>query len=263
MVERRVIIEKVSISNLEFYMIDRSNLRTHDLAQTGNISVQQVRNYEASGLIPQARRSPSGYRLYTQQHLAALQTVRSMVPGYGWQRTPAIMQAIHRGDLAAALAIIDERHAELTGKRLQVQQTLLALDTLTTQSNPSQSSRPQLVRVGEAARQVGVRVSSIHFWEQQGLLHPKRDQYSRYRLYDEQQMRRLRVVVLLRDAGYRFDAIQSVLDELAAGRPEKAIVAVEKRREDISRMSWVCIEGVTSFKMYVSEFGLQGGLTEG
>jgi DNA-binding transcriptional MerR regulator len=262
-VERRVIIEKVSKSTLEFYMIDLPNLRTHDLALAGNISVQQVRNYEASGLIPLAQRSPSGYRLYTQQHLAALQTVRTMVPGYGWQRTPAIMQAIHRGNLAAALAIIDECHAELAGKRLQVQQTLLALHTLATQSNPSQSNRARLVRVGEAAGQVGVRVSAIHFWEQQGLLHPVRDQYSRYRLYDEQQMRRLRVVALLRDAGYRFDVIQSVLDELAAGRPEKAIVAVEKRREEITRMSWACIEGLASLRQYVSEFGLQGGFAEG
>jgi DNA-binding transcriptional MerR regulator len=244
-------------------MIDRPYLRTHDLALAGNISVQQVRNYEASGLIPQAQRSPSGYRLYTQLHLAALQTVRSMVPGYGWQQTPAIMQAIHRGDLAAALAIIDECHAELADKRLQVQKTLLALHTLATQSDTSQSNRAQLVRVGEAARQVGVRVSAIHFWEQQGLLHPVRDQYSRYRLYDEQQMRRLRVVALLRDAGYRFDAIQLVLDELAAGRPEKAIVAVEKRREEITRMSWVCIEGVTSFRRYVSELGLQGRMPKG
>ncbi len=45
-----------------------------------------------------------------------------------------------------------------------------------------------------------------------------------YRLYDEQQMRRLRVVVLLREAGYDFNVILSVLDKLAAGRPEKAIV---------------------------------------
>jgi len=112
--------------------------------------------------------------------------------------------------------------------------------------------------VGEAARQVGVRVSALHFWEQQGLLHPLREQYSRYRLYDEQQMRRLRVVALLRDAGYRFNVIQSVLSELAAGQPEKAIVAVEKRREELTRMSWACIEGLTSFKQYVSEFGMQG-----
>ena len=184
-------------------MTARPYLRTHDLALAGHISVQQVRNYEANGLIPQAQRSPSGYRLYTQQHLAALQTVKSMVHGYGWQRTPAIMRALHRGDLSAALATIDERHAELASKRLQVEQTLSALRTLAAQSAPLQSSsHPQRFRVGEAAKQVGVRVSALHFWEQQGLLHPLRDQNSRYRLYDEYQMRRLRVVVLLRDAGY-------------------------------------------------------------
>src|SRR5947208_16989707 len=186
--------------------------------------IEQVRNYEANGLIPKAQRSPSGYRLYTQQHLAALQTVKSMVPGYGWPRTSAIMQALHRGDLSAALATIDERHAELAGKRLQVEQTRFALRTLAAQSDSLQSSHhSQRLRVGEAAKLVGVRVSALHFWEQQGLLHPVREQSSRYRLYDEHQMRRLRVVVLLRAAGYDFNVILPVLDELAAGRPEKAI----------------------------------------
>jgi DNA-binding transcriptional MerR regulator len=103
--------------------------------------------------------------------------------------------------------------------------------------------------------QVGVRVSALHFWEQQGLLHPLREQYSRYRLYDEQQMRRLRVVARLRDAGYPFNVIQSVLDELAAGQPEKAIVTVEKRREELTRISWSCIEALSSFQHYVSDFG--------
>jgi DNA-binding transcriptional MerR regulator len=239
-------------------MTDRPSLRTYDLALAGGISVQQVRNYEAGGLIPQAQRSPSGYRLYTRQHLAALQTVKSLVPGYGWPRARAIMQALHRGDLSVALATIDERHAELTSKRRQVEQMLLALRTLAAQSDAlhnSQHSHP--VRVGEAAKQVGVRVSAVHFWEQQGLLHPVREQHSRYRLYDEHQMRRLRVVALLREAGYPRSVIGSVLDELAAGRPEKAIVAVEKRREELTRTSWLCIEALTSFQHYVSECGLQ------
>ncbi len=230
-------------------------LRTIDLAQAGHISVQQVRNYEATGLIPPVERSPGGYRLYTQQHLVALTTARSMVNGYGWQRTPAIMQTLHRGELSNALALIDTRHAELASKRLQAEQTLVALHALAAQSAPLPGmGHPQLFRVGEAAKQVGVRVSALHFWEQQGLLHPLRDRSSRYRLYDEQQMHRLRVVVLLRDAGYGFNIILSVLDELAAGRPEKAIVAVEKRREELTRTSWACIEAVALFQRYVREF---------
>ena len=239
-------------------MIDRPYLRTHDLAQAGHISVQQVRNYEASGLIPKAQRSPKGYRLYTQQHLAALKTVKSLVPGYGWPRTSAIMQALNCGDLPTALAIIDECHAELARKRLQMEQTLSALRLFAAgSSSQPRSLPPQQIRVGDAAKQVGVRVSALHFWEQQGLLHPVREPYSRYRLYDEHQMRHLRVVALLREASYPFNVIQSVLGELAAGRPEKAIVAVEKRREELTRTSWACIEALTGFHRYVSEFGLQ------
>lgn len=239
-------------------MIVHPALRTRDLALAGGISVQQVRNYEANGLIPKAPRSPSGYRLYTERHLAALQTAKALVRGYGWPRTSAIMQALHRGDRSAALATLDERHAEQARKRLQVEQTLIALRTLAAQSEALRRSQPfPPVRVGEAARQIGVRVSAVHFWEQLGLLRPLREPHSRYRLYDEHQMRRLRVVALLREAGYPFTIIQLVLDELAAGQPERAIVAVENRREELTRASWSCIEALTRFHHYVSEFGPQ------
>ncbi|HEX7733997.1 MAG TPA: MerR family transcriptional regulator [Ktedonobacteraceae bacterium] len=165
------------------------------------------------------------------------------------------MQALHQNKLSAALAAIDERHAELAARRLQVEQTLVALDTLATQlPSPANSCQPRQLRVGEAAKQVGVRVSALHFWEQQGLLQPGRDKNSRYRLYDEYQMSRLRVVVLLREASYDFSVIQPVLDELAAGRPELAIRAVEKRREDLAHASWACVEALTLFQSYVSEF---------
>src|SRR5579859_6442070 len=137
-------------------------------------------------------------------------------------------------------------------------ETLAALHALATQSAPLPGTRnPQRFRVGEAAKQVGVRVSALHFWEQQGLLQPVREQNSRYRLYDEHQMRCLRVVVLLREAGYDFKVIRSVLDDLAAGRAEKAIAAVEKRREELTRTSWSCVEALVSFQHYVSEFCTQ------
>jgi DNA-binding transcriptional MerR regulator len=236
-------------------MIVRDHLRTIDLAQAGQISVQQVRNYEASGFIPPVERSPSGYRLYTQKHLVALKIARSLIGGYGRPRAWMIMQAVHQGKLPDALALIDERHAELAGKRLQIEQTLVALSVLSAQSTALADIHHSLrLRVGEAAKQVGVRVSALHFWEQQGLLYPERDKSSHYRLYDEQQMRRLRVVVLLRDAGYDSNAISTTLDELAVGQSEKAIAAVEKRRAELARTSWACLAAMPSFHAYISEF---------
>ncbi len=50
--------------------------RTSDLAKAAQVGVQQVRNYEAGGLIPPAERAANGYRQYTRQHLVALTTAQ-------------------------------------------------------------------------------------------------------------------------------------------------------------------------------------------
>jgi DNA-binding transcriptional MerR regulator len=230
-------------------------LRTKDLAQAVHISVQQVRNYEASGFIPAVERSPSGYRRYTRQHLVALKTARHLIGGYGWPLAQQIMQAVHQGKLSHALALIDERHAELARTRLQLEQTLAALSVLAAQLPSETHSRfSERLRVGAAARLVGVRVSALRFWEQQGLLQPIRENGSKYRLYDEQQLRRLRIVALLRQANYDFAAIRTTLDELEAGQSQRAVAAVEQRRSELASMSWRCLEAMAAFYAYISEF---------
>lgn len=230
-------------------------LRTTDLARAVQISVQQVRNYEADGLLPAVERSPSGYRRYTRQHLVALTAARQLIGGYGWQRAQQIMQAVHQGRLADALAVIDERHAELNWTRLQLEQTLETLSVLAAQLPADTHPRAaQRLRVGTAARLVGVRVSALRFWEQQGLLQPIREKGSAYRLYDEQQLRRLRIVALLRQANYDFPAIRTTLDELEAGQPQRAVAAVKQRRSEIASISWRCLQAVATLYAYTSEF---------
>ncbi len=231
-------------------------LRTKDLAHAVHVSVQQVRNYEASGFMPSVERSPSGYRRYTRQHLAALKTAKHLMGAYGGQRAQQIMQAVHGGRLSQALALIDERHAELAKTRKQLEQTLAALSVLAAQLPSKTHGRfSQRLRVGAAAGLVGVRVSALRFWEQQGLLQPIREHDSNYRLYDEQQLRRLRIVALLRQANYDFAAIRATLDELEAAQPQRAVAAAEQRRSELASMSWRCVEAMAAFHAYVSEFG--------
>jgi DNA-binding transcriptional MerR regulator len=236
-------------------MTVKGYLRTKDLAQAVHVSVQQVRNYEANGFIPVVERSPSGYRLYTEQHLVALKTVRHLIDGYGWQRAQQIMRAAHGGRLSEALALIDEHHAGLDRTRLQLEQTLAALNVLAAQLPSEAHPRlSQRLRVGAAARLAGVRVSALRFWEQQGLLKPIREKGSKYRLYDEKQLRRLRIVALLRQANYDFAAIRTTLDELEAGQPQRAVAAVEQRRSEVASTSWRCLRAMASFYGYASEF---------
>lgn len=228
-------------------------LRTKDLADAAQISVQQVRNYESGGFLPPVERSPSGYRRYTAQHVAALLAARQLIGAYGWQRTQELMAATHRGALAEALALINERHAELDRARLQLDQTRATLDTLAQQLPAAGYTRlGQRLRVGAAARLVGVRVSALRFWEEAGLLHPVREEGSRYRSYDERQLRRLRIVALLRQGTHDFDAIRATLDELEAGKPQRAVAAVQQRRDELAAASWRCIKAVAAYHEYAA-----------
>lgn len=219
-------------------------MRTVDLARAVGLSTQQVRDYEAQGLLPRVERSGTGYRLYADQHLEALRTVRTMrSAGYTGHQLREIMRAVHRGDAETALALIDARHGEVDRERKQVQLTLDAIHALSSGSSPLHDVRhPRPLLVGKAAKTVGVRPSALRFWEQEGLLQPKRDERSGYRLYDRRQMRRLEIIVHLRAANYTFDAIRSMLDELAAGRSESTLRAIEQRRIEIAASSLACAE---------------------
>ncbi len=230
-------------------------MRTTDLAKAVGVGAQQVRNYEACGFLPPVERNERGYRMYTERHLEALRTARSLLSaGYSWQEADAVMRAVHEGDLDTALAMVDSRHAMLDQRRKHIETTLEAIHVLIL--GPVTEIEVGSVgglRVGDAAKVVNVRPSSLRFWEQQGLLQPERDGRSGYRIYDRQQMNQLKVVVLLRDANYGFGAIRSVLDELATGGSESTLRAIEKLRTVISSSSRACTRATATLWNYIGE----------
>lgn len=231
-------------------------LRPTDLAQSIGLSVQTVHNYEDCGFIPQAERNEKGYRLYTAQHLRAIQVARIVIVGHGWQRACKIMGYIHAGEIASALAVIDEHSAEIHKDRREVEQTLEILRTTSTSLEilaKASERHKQGIRVGEAAQLVGVRVSAVRFWEAQGLLAPVRERESKYRLYDDEQVRRLQVVALLRKTGYDFDTIRRVLEQLATGTSDQVRSAAEHRLQDLAEVSRRAVEATATVWQYMVE----------
>ncbi|RAJ67051.1 DNA-binding transcriptional MerR regulator [Streptomyces sp. Amel2xB2] len=75
-----------------------ARLRPVDLARTAGISAQQVRNYEASGVLPPALRTDSGYRVFTERHRRALLAYRALVRGLGPGAAQSVMLALHGRD---------------------------------------------------------------------------------------------------------------------------------------------------------------------
>jgi DNA-binding transcriptional MerR regulator len=109
--------------------------------------------------------------------------------------------------------------------------------TVKTASTPappaSQSAR--LLRIQEAAAEVGLTARSVRYYEELGLLRPAARSEGDYRLFDESDLERLRFIKGLRDeAGFSLAEIAQLLeDEEARQRDREAYDATpdtEKRR---------------------------------
>ncbi|MER6560238.1 MerR family DNA-binding transcriptional regulator [Streptomyces sp. NPDC001027] len=213
-------------------------LRTVDLARLAGLSTQQIRNYEEAGVLPEAERTESGYRVFGAAHRQALLAYRALVKGYGPVTAARIMRTVHKGEVAAALALVDEAHAELHQERTALRATGEALEALAREApGRAESPRPAAgspgpaaaapgpagslravpssgLRIGEVARLLGVRTSTLRVWEAAGLVSPPRERGTRYRVYGRAEVRDARIVHSLRRAHHLFAQIRPVLAEL-------------------------------------------------
>jgi len=235
-------------------------LRAVDLANTVGISVQQVRNYVDLGFLPAVERTASGYRVFTGDHAEALGVVRILAAGHGWLRARAILRAVHEGDLEAGLAALDQSHADLDRERSDITRVLGAFETVV--ASPAQGTaagpvRRRPLRIGEVARTVGVRTPSLRLWEERGLLRPDREKGTGYRVYDESELRKARVVALLRRGNYPFSIVHAVLDELTnTGSPERVRAELAKREQDLHRRSLQRLRSSAALYGYLQYLGL-------
>jgi DNA-binding transcriptional MerR regulator len=93
-------------------------------------------------------------------------------------------------------------------------------------------------QIGEAATRLGVTVDMLRNWERDGLIDVPRDPESHYRLYGATEFGRLRVIRMLRQAGYSLMAILRMLLQFDAGRRENLRHALDTPRED-EDIQWV------------------------
>lgn len=236
----------------------RDQFRPVDLARAVSVSAASVRMYEREGFLPPAERTASGHRRYRERHLYALRVSRSLMKGYGWEYARAVMRAVHAGNVEPVVALVDARHAELDRDRREVEAAVRSLRLVSERVPQGRGAFPGArgIRIGKAAHLVGVRPSAVRFWEREGLLHPHRDAESGYRLYDRADIDRLRLILVLRNAGYRPADIRQVLNELGGGNPTAALVRAQRRADELAQVSLACMEATAALWGYLAEHGV-------
>ncbi|WP_328342111.1 MerR family transcriptional regulator [Streptomyces violaceus] len=237
-------------------MTNERRLRPVDLARSAGVSTQQIRNYEDAGVLPPAARTASGYRAFTEVHRGALLAYRTLMRGYGPVAATRIMRTLHEGDAAGALALVDAAHAALHEERVSLRAASEALELLAAEP-PAPLPRSGGLRIGEVAALLGVRTSALRVWEAAGLLAPRRERGTGYRVYEPADVRDARLVHTLRRSHYLFDQIRPVLDGLRReGSSDALRAAVAARGEALTARTRAMIEGSGALHTYL------GRLTE-
>lgn len=268
---------------------DGDRLRPVDLAREHGLSTQAVRNYEEAGILPAAQRTPHGYRTYTPRHAQALRTFLALVPGHGHRTATEIMRAATRGAVDEALRLIDESHARLLDDRRTLQAVEAALRDLepgagghgagtgrggtdhagVTSAGTAHAGAadagdaragvvgPGEMFIGPLADQLAIRPATLRAWERAGLVHPRRDPRTGYRVYDPAAVRDARLTHQLRRGGHLLEHIAPLIDQVrTAGGLEPLKATLGDWHARLSARGRAMLAGAAQLDTYIGRESL-------
>ncbi|MFF7014461.1 MULTISPECIES: TioE family transcriptional regulator [Streptomyces] len=235
----------------------RVRLRPVDLARPYGLSTQAVRNYEEAGVLPAAERTGSGYRTYTPLHTRALGTFLALLPGHGHRTATGIMRAVNRGAADEAFLLVDESHAQLLDDRRTLRAVESALRDLgpgATGSGPPESPASADIFIGPLAARLSIRPATLRKWEAAGLVRPRRDPLTGYRVYGEADVRDARLVHQLRRGGYLLEQIAPLIAQVrAAGGLEPLEAALGDWHSRLAARGRALLSGAAELDAYLVE----------
>ena len=166
-------------------------------------------------MIPPAPRQPNGYRRFTTLHVTALRVYRNLAISVGPVAARATMRELRDLPYDEAVARIVALHVGLARSRDETLAALRALDGIVDESAHEAAPAPQdSMSITELSAALGVRSSTLRFWEQQGLITPERREGHSARRYRPDAIRDVRIVAALRAGGYRIPAVCAVMASL-------------------------------------------------
>lgn len=90
------------------------------------------------------------------------------------------------------------------------------------------------LKVGDLAKQTGISVRTLHYYDEIGLLSPSHRTEAGYRLYGEEDITRLQQIVSLRQIGFSLEEIRECLDQSNFSLPQVMQLHMTRLREQIA-----------------------------
>jgi DNA-binding transcriptional MerR regulator len=158
------------------------------------------------------------------------------------------MRAVNGGVVEEALRLIDESHAQLAGDR----RTLEAVERALRDLAPPRELEPGVTFIGPLARRLGIRPATLRKWQRAGLVVPRRDPRTGYRVYTSADVRDALLAHQLRRGGHGLEQIARVLERVrAAGGPEPLQATLREWRDRLTARGLAMLAGAGALDTYL------------
>lgn len=190
--------------------------RTAEVASIIGVHPNTVRLYEKLGLIPKPERKPNGYRIFTDFHIEQFKLVRLALQVEVLQNglRKKIIQTVKAsaaGDFNTAISLTEDYLRQLQQERTNAEKAIEIVKRILSGGVPEAS---RCFKRKEVSEYLDISVDSLRNWEMNGLITVKRKQNG-YRVYTDEDIRKLIIIRTLRCANYSLEAILQMLRQLS------------------------------------------------
>lgn len=190
--------------------------RTSEVAAMIGIHPNTVRLYEELGLIPRPVRQTNGYRVFTDIHIEQLKLARlafeiEVIQNGLRKKIIKMVKISAAGDYDTALKITQDYLAQV---RQEIMNAEEAIEIVYQILNNRLEDNSCSLRRKEVSKRLNISMDTLRNWEMNGLLTVKRKQNG-YRVYTDEDIKRLKIIRSLRCANYSLQSILSMLNQLS------------------------------------------------
>jgi DNA-binding transcriptional MerR regulator len=229
-------------------MVIMKQYSTASVAKIVGIHPNTVRLYEELGLISKPQRQANGYRTFTELHLEQIKLVRlafqiEVLQNGLRKKIIEVVKTAAVGEFDQAIHLIGEY---LQSIQLEQRNAEEAIEIVKQLLSGRQLSGELSMKRKEVSSYLQISMDTLRNWEMNGLVTVKRKENG-YRVYSDEDIRRLKIIRSLRCANYSLESILRMLHALSAD-PQvniKKVLDTPKVDEDIIS---VCDKLITSLQ---------------
>ncbi|MBZ2174675.1 MerR family DNA-binding transcriptional regulator [Schnuerera sp. xch1] len=174
-------------------------IRPVDIARKLNISTTTLRKYEEFGLTPPVPRSESGYRLYSQEHVAYFICAREMIPAFTMKEIAKIFEEVMAKRIEKALWMVNKSQAKLHSEKLILGKMV---KNLLNANNKHVSKIQYKLTINELSKETGIPITTIRYWDKVGLISASRSKNNNYRLFTQEHIKQVLLIYALKYTVY-------------------------------------------------------------